>query len=178
MTYSYLTTQNLYILHPYRRKSIRKDISDLRLRIQCYGSLVTEKDDLPFQLTYHAFFLPSTFRQRMRKDEYTDFSTTYLSVQLPRKTDHFKSNQRIQMYTQNTLHRRKIEMMKAPLLVQQFTHPVHPNSSYRFSYLLRQFVDKTGKIRNRQQTKHKGKTSKTVHTAGKHLFSRKVTMPI
>ena len=30
ITYSHLTTQNLYILHPYRRKSIRKDMSDLR----------------------------------------------------------------------------------------------------------------------------------------------------
>ena len=28
MTY-YLTTQKLYILHPYRRESIRKDMSDL-----------------------------------------------------------------------------------------------------------------------------------------------------
>ena len=81
--------------------------------------------------------------------------TTYLSAQLPRKTYHFKGN---------TLHRRKIEMVNARLLVQQFMHPVHPNSSYRLSYLLRQFVDNTGKICNRQQTKYKRKTtSKTVH---------------
>ena len=87
----------------------------------------------------------------------TDFSTTYLSAQLLRKTYHFKGNQRIQRYTENTLHRRKIEMVNAPLLVQQFTHPVHPNSSYRLLYLLRQFVDKMGKIRNRQQTKSQEK---------------------
>ena len=68
----------------------------------------------------------------------------------------------MQRYTENTLHRRKIEMVNAPLLVQQFTHVVHPNSSYRLSYLLRQFVDKTGKIYNREQTKHNGKTNKTV----------------
>ena len=99
----------------------------------------------------------------------------YLSVHLSRKTCHFKGNQRIQRYwyTENTLHRRKVEMVNAPLLVQQFTHTVHPNSSYRLSYLLRQFVDKTGKIRNREQTKHKGKTSKTVHTAGKHSLFQK-----
>ena len=36
---------------------------------------------------------------------------------------------------ENTLHRRKIEIVNARLLVQQFTHPVHPNSSYRLSYL-------------------------------------------
>ena len=60
---------------------------------------------------------------------------------------YFKGNQRIQRYTENTLHRRKIEMMNARLLVQQFTHPVHPNSSYRLSYLLRQFEDKMEKIR-------------------------------
>ena len=64
MTYSYLTTQNLYILHPYRRKSIRKDMSDLRLRIECYVSVVSEKDDLPFQLTYHAFFLTFYFQTK------------------------------------------------------------------------------------------------------------------
>ena len=93
--------------------------------------------------------------------KYTDFSTTYLSAQLPRKTYYFKDNQIIQTYTENTLHRRKIEMLNARLLVQQFTHPVHPNSSYRLSYLLPQFVDKTGKICNWQQTKCKGKTNKT-----------------
>ena len=49
-------------------------------------------------------------------------------------------------YTENTLHRQKIEMVNARLLVQQFRHPVHPNSSYRLSYLLRQFVDNTGKM--------------------------------
>ena len=36
-------------------------------------------------------------------------------------------------YTENTLHRRKTEMVNAPLLVQQFTHPVHLNNSYRLS---------------------------------------------
>ena len=56
----------------------------------------------------------------------------------------------------------KVDMVNAPLLVQQqFTDPVHPNSSYRLSYLLRQFVDKTGKIHTREQIKHKRKTSKT-----------------
>ena len=65
-------------------------------------------------------------------------------------------------------------MVNAPFLVQQFTHPVHPNSSYRLSYLLRQFVDNTGKIHNREQTKHKGKTSKTVHTTGTHSLFQKI----
>ena len=89
--------------------------------------------------------------------KYTDFSSTYLSGQLSRKTYHFKGNKKIQRYTENTLHRRKIEMVNARLLVQQFTHPVHPNSSYRLSYLLRQFVDKTGKyaIGSRQNTREK-----------------------
>ena len=77
---------------------------------------------------------------------------------------YFKDDQRIQRHTENTLHRRKIEMVNAPLLVQQFTHPVHPNSSYRLSYLLRQFVDKTGKIRNRQQTKYTRKKQARQYT--------------
>ena len=97
----------------------------------------------------------------------------YLSAQLPIKTYHFKGSQRIQRYTENTLHRQKIEMVNARLLVQQFTHPVHPNSSYRLSNLLQQFVDNTEEIRNRQQTKKtRGKTSKTVHRQT-FLFSEK-----
>ena len=34
------------------------------LRIQCYVSVVTEKDDLPFQLTYYAFFLTFDFQTK------------------------------------------------------------------------------------------------------------------
>ena len=136
------------------------------------------------------------FRQRMRKDmlllnmsrvqravvlglKYTDFSTTYLSAQLPRKTYNFKGNQRIQRYTENTLNRQKIEMVNAPLLVQQFTHPVHPNRSYRLSYLLRQFVDKTGKIRNRERRQStREKQAKQYTRQANIIFSRKVTMPV
>ena len=59
---------------------------------------------------------------------------------------YFKVKHRIQRYTENTLHRRKIEMVNAPLVVQQFTHLMHPNSSYRLMYLLPAiFVDNTGK---------------------------------
>ena len=105
--------------------------------------------------------------------KYTDFSTTYLPAQLPRKTYHFKGNQRTQRYTEITLHQRKIEMVNARLLVQQFTHPAHPNSLYRLSYLLRQFVDKTGKICNRQQKKYKGKKQAQHYTWQTFLFSEK-----
>ena len=106
--------------------------------------------------------------------KYTDFSTTYLSAQLSRKTYHFKGNQRIQRYTENTLHRRKIEMVNARLLVQQFTHPVHPNSSYRLSYLLRRFVEKTGKyaIGSRQNTRENQQARQ--YTWQTFLFYRKV----
>ena len=98
----------------------------------------------------------------------------YLPISSVVKKDlSFQRQSKIQRYTENTLHRRKIEMANARLLVQYFTHPVHPNSSYRLSYLLRQFVDKTGKICNRQQTKHKGKTtSKTVHMANTSLLQK------
>ena len=107
--------------------------------------------------------------------KYIDFSTTYLSTQLPKKTYHFKGNQRMQRYTENTLNRRKLEMVNAPLLVQQFTYPVHPNSSYRHSYLLRQFMDKTGKVRNRERRQNKReKQVKPVHTAGKHSLFQKI----
>ena len=104
--------------------------------------------------------------------KYTGFSTTYLSAQLPRKTYNFKGNQIIQRYTENTLHRPKSEMVNARLLVQQFTHTVHPNSSYRLSYLLRQFVDNTEKMRNRQQTKQQGEKQVRQYT-GKHFSFQK-----
>ena len=112
--------------------------------------------------------------------KYTDFSTTYyLSAHLPRKTHHFKGNRRIQRYTEITFHRRKIEMVNVSLLVQQFTHPVYPNSSYRLSYLLRHFVDKTGKIRNRERRQNTRETQAKQYTRQANiLFSRKVTMSI
>ena len=108
--------------------------------------------------------------------------SAYLSAQLPRKTYNFKGSQRIQRYTENTLHRRKIEMVNARLLVQQFTHPVHPNSSYRLSNLLQQFVDNTEEIRNRQQTKKQGEKQARQYT-GKHFSFQKnkgitVTCPV
>ena len=62
--------------------------------------------------------------------------------------------------------------MNASVLVQQFTHLIPLDHSYRLSYLLRQFADKTEKIHNRKQAKHKGKTIKIVHTAI-FLFSEK-----
>ena len=50
--------------------------------------------------------------------------------------------------------------MHAPVLVQQFTHLIHPGCSYRLSYLLRKFADKTAKIHdNRKETKHKGENN-------------------
>ena len=95
--------------------------------------------------------------------KYTDFSTTYhRSAQLAKKDLSFQRQSKdTKRYTKNTLYRRKIEMVNARLRVQQFTHPLHPNSSYRLSYLLRQFfwvtrknaidsVDKVYKRKNRQ----------------------------
>ena len=59
--------------------------------------------------------------------------------------------------------------MSAPVLVQQFTpHLIHLDHSYRLSYLLRQFADKTGKIISRKQTKHKRK-NKHNSTRGKYF---------
>ena len=62
--------------------------------------------------------------------------------------------------------------MNAPALVlQQFTHLVHPDHSYRLSYLLRQFADKTGKIHHdRKQTKHKRKNNEQNSTCGQQTF--------
>ena len=46
--------------------------------------------------------------------------------------------------------------------MQQFTHPVHPNSSYRLSYLLRQFL--WAKYdRQQKNTSEKNKQGKTLY---------------
>ena len=109
--------------------------------------------------------------------KYTDFSTrpTYQLSCHERLIISKAIKENTERYTENTLHRRKIEMVNARLLVQQFTHPVHLNSSYRLLYLLRQFVHTTGKIRDRHQTKDASgqkTTSKTVHRQI-FLFSEK-----
>ena len=118
---------------------------------------------------------------RLTYFKYTDFGTTYhRSAQLPRKTYQFKGisfqrqNTKVHRDTENTLHRRKLEMVYARLGVQQFTHPVHPNSSFRLSYLLRQlFVDKTGKIRQTAQTKYNERKNKqTRHRKNMSLFRK------
>ena len=184
-------------------------------------SVVTKKDDVPFQFTYHMFFLAVDFRQRIptfyihivgksygktcsvlrclsRVKRYSCrasyvFKTHFLSekvmsqiygfqyylpVQLPRKTYHFSSRQsknevvhRVQVYPSLA----KIEgMMNAPVLVQQFTHLIHLDHSYRLSYLLRQFADMTGKIHDRKQTKYK-RQNKHNSTRGKPFsFLKKV----
>ena len=59
-----------------------------------------------------------------------------------------RQSKNITRYTENTLHRRKIKMVNARLLVQQSTHLVHPNSSFRLSYLLRRFLWKKREIDN------------------------------
>ena len=128
-------------------------------------SVITEKDDLSFQLTYqglifafqtrnaerHALlpqYVKGTTNSGTRSTYFkcTDFSTTYhRSAQLAKEDLSFqRQSKNTKRYTENTLHRRKIEMVNARLLVQQFTHPVHPNSSFRLSYLLRQFL-RTGR---------------------------------
>ena len=60
----------------------------------------------------------------------------------------------------------------ASVLVQQFTHLIHPDRSYRLSNLLRQFADKKGNIHNnRKQTKYKRKNNEQiVHAANISLF--------
>ena len=91
-----------------------------------------------------------------------NFSTTYqLSHQERQPTISNQGNKKKQRYTENTLHRRKIEMVNAPLLVQQFTHPVHPNSSNHLSYLLRQFENRTGQNRKEKNRRDKTEMKKT-----------------
>ena len=59
---------------------------------------------------------------------------------------------------------KKIEMMNAPILVQQFTPLVHSNSSFRLSYLLQQFCEhdrKSTQAESRQNTRGKTTSKQT-----------------
>ena len=61
--------------------------------------------------------------------------------------------------------------MKAPALVQQFTHLVHPDRSYRLSYFFWQIADKAGKMHNnRKRTKHKGENNEQTGSICKDAF--------
>ena len=181
-----MTTQNLNILHPYRRKIIRKDTSEIRY----YCAFNTTYQSSSRKKTYYfnshitRFSWLSTFRQRKRKDmlhlyrrkEYgktfyaarQEYSGTpvqratcsksisydflirknmsqiyelqyYLPAQLPGKTYHFKCKQRTKWYMEyrHTLRWRKLR--SSALLSWYSTSRIWCNSSYRLSYLLRQF---------------------------------------
>ena len=168
-------------------------------RIQCYVSVITEKDDLSFQLTYQALtfdfqttncgrtcstqYFKGYSGTRPTYFKYTDFSTTYhRSAQLAKKDLSFQRlviskaiKENTKRYIENTLHRRKIEMVNA-LRVQQFTHPRHPNSSFRLSYLLRQFffLTKREKCDRQRRQKYNERKEQTRQNTGKtFLFSEK-----
>ena len=67
-------------------------------------------------------------------------------------------------YTQNTLHRRNIEMVNARLRVQHFTHPVHPNSYTAFCICFGNLWTKREKYdrqRRRNTTSGKKQANKT-----------------
>ena len=112
-----------------------------------------------------------------------NFSATYQSS--PRKTTYRFKNNAIKKTIFTVKHPKsktvqtvpfvtQIEMMNAPAQVQQFTHVVRPNRSYRLSYLLRHIADMARKIQQQKADKYKGKTTskQTVH-ATKHSSFQK-----
>ena len=86
ITYSYMTTQNLNILHPYRRKSIRKDAPELRY----YCAFNATYQSSPRKMTHYfnsrkpRFSWLSTFRQRKRKDMLHPYRRTIIRKDIPR----------------------------------------------------------------------------------------------
>ena len=176
-------------------------------QIQCHVSVITDKNDLSFQLTYHmltfdfqttsaegyALLNMSRVQQTVVLDlrtfydilirknaclKYTHFSTlpTYQLSCHERLIISKTIKENTKRYTENTLHRRKIEMVNARLLVKQFTHPVHPNSSFRLSYLLRQWLWTKREKYDRQaaQTKYKRKKNKQDSTQANTSLKKKV----
>ena len=114
--------------------SISRMASKIVFRIRCYVSVITEKYDLSFQLTYHtlafdfqtanaeehALFNMSKEQQcRPTYFKYTDYSTTYhRSAHLAKKFLSRRQSENTKykevLYTENTLHWQKIEMVNAP----------------------------------------------------------------
>ena len=107
--------------------------------------------------------------------KYMDFSTTYqFSYQERLIISSARRNRKNKVVHGVYPSLAKIEgTTNAPALVQQFTHLVHPDRSYRLSYLLRQFADKTEKytIESRQNTR--GKTTSKQYMRQIFLFSEK-----
>ena len=152
-----------YILHPYRRASTRNNTSKFTivLCIQCYVSVITEKYDLSFQFTYHTLVFDfqttcgRTCSIQHVKDttdsvtrstyfKYINFSTTYLEIISFQRLSLQREYREILKYGQ--VHREypssgeNSRWVNARLRLLQFTHPAHPNGSFRLSYLLRQFL--------------------------------------
>ena len=117
--------------------SISRMTSTIVFRIRCYVSVITEKYDRSFQLTYHTlafdfqtanaeehalFNMLKELQCRPTYFKYTDYSTTYHRSAHLGKKFYLEGNQRIQentkykevLHTENTLRWRKIEMVNAP----------------------------------------------------------------
>ena len=144
-------------------------------RVQCYVSVITEKYDLSFQLTYYTLafdFQTSAERHalldmsRIQQTVVLDLRTSNILISgLPIHTIDQLISKRIQRDTQ--VHRECPSSTKnrdgERSSIQQFTHPVHPSSSYHLWYLLRQFWwarrrNTSGKTNNNKQDRVHRKT--------------------
>ena len=106
--------------------------------------------------------------------KYIDFSTTYhfsyqkrIIISSPRRNGRNKVVHRVYpslAKLEGTVH--------APVLVEQLTHLIHPDRSYRLSYLLRQFADKTGKIHKQEadKTQEEKQRANRQYMRQKHFF--------
>ena len=150
-----------YILHLYCREMYGNTCQISQ--IQCYVSVITEKYDLLFQLTYHTLafdFQTSAKRHhallemsRIQQTVVLDLRTSNILIsvlptidQLVSKTCHLEGNQKIlktKRYTENTLFRRKIEMVNVSRCSSSRIRCI-PKAQYHLSYLLRRH---SGKIR-------------------------------
>ena len=140
MTYFYLTTltNNFDILHSYRRKNIRKDMSYFLSRVRyCRFQIIFSS-----KKTYYISSMGTSVLPISRHQERRPLNSKRNAKKNNTHSDATKTKW-YRLYPSLML----IEVtMHASALLQQFTHLVHPNRSHRPSYLLRKTADMTGKI--------------------------------
>ena len=158
--------------------------STIVFRIRSYVSVITEKNDLSFQLTHRTltFELSDSECGKTRSTRYVKRTTNSVDLRTsnilitvlptidqlikPRKTNHFKKaiKDNTQKYSLSAKNRGGERSS-----MRQFMHPVHPKAKYSYC-----FGSKAGKIRRQGRQKNKKEKQQRQCTAKTFLFRRRI----
>ena len=85
--------------------------STIVFRVRCYVSVITEKYDLSFQLTYHTLAFDAEGQALFDMSKIQQTVVLDLRTSFQRQSENTKNKE--VLYTENTLHWRKFEMVNA-----------------------------------------------------------------